>query len=140
MSNRFAYKNDYPELVDTANFIRSLFPQVKVKIEHYVIFNAEGKFDRLVKGIYQGCTEKFRNPDLMLFVNKKFLCCIEIDGSVHDVMVDKTDRRNDDYKTAGIDLVVINKEELKLENLNIFEKLEQEISKRLNSSQSNSNK
>ena len=125
--NRFAYKNDYDELVDIANFIRARFKTIKVKIEANLLFKDNGKPDRFEFGLQEGNTQKWRNPDLSLFVNKKFLCCIEIDGAIHDINVEKTDKRNADYKKAKVDLIIVNKEELKIDKLNKFEYIEREL-------------
>ena len=124
-------KYDDEELADIANFIRSVF-KVKVKIEHFVLFNNDGSYDRIAAGIYDHNIQKFRNPDLMIIKDKKLLFCVEIDGSIHDVKVDATDKRNEQYKKAGIDLIVVNKAELKLGNTSKFEYIETEVSKRLN--------
>ena len=132
MKSNFFYKDDRPELIDIANFIRSMFPQVKVKIELFAFFNEDGTFDRFSKKVMNGNTQRYRHPDLTLFVNKKFLCCVEIDGRVHDVKIDDTDKRNKEYADAGVDLLVVNKAEVKLNNTNIFEFIEAELSKRLN--------
>ncbi len=124
--------DDRGELIDIANFIRSAFPGIKVRIEHFIFFDEDGKFERVGKVVHEGITQKFRNPDLMLHKDGNLLCCVEIDGGVHDYYVEKTERRNDDYKNASIDLVVANKEEIRLAKSNVFEFLEREISQRLN--------
>ena len=124
---------DEAELIDIANFIRARF-NIKVKIDLYVFFNEDGTVKRFSKHVHTDeAKDDYRCPDLTLVVNNKILCFIEIDGSIHDVHVDDTDKRNQKYKKSGLDLIVANKAELKLMNINMFEFLESEISKRLNS-------
>lgn len=123
--------DDRKELIDISNFLRSMFPQIKVKIERYIFFNADGSFNRTGRVVQSGEGLKVRNPDITIYKDKKILCCVEIDGSVHDVYVEKTDKRNEDYKNAGIDLIVANKSEIAYDGKNIFEFLEAEVAKRL---------
>ena len=112
----FSYKNDDVELVEVGQFIRDT-TKYRVEREWYILFDRE-------TGKYAGFKETFenkqclyanpKNPDLILIDKKtgKLVLIIEIDGGVHDKKFFDTEQRNEDYISAGLPLLVINKLEI----------------------------
>lgn len=108
----FGYKNDTSELVELGQFIREAFPNVRVEREWCVFYDQFDRYIGVGKNMPEGRICKFKTPDLMLIDKKtnKLLCCVELDGSVHDTMgFGDTMDRDELYKTLGIDLIVVNK-------------------------------
>ena len=112
----FSYKNDDVELVEVGQFIRDT-TKYRVEREWYILFDRK-------TGKYVGFKETFsnkqflyanpKNPDLILIDKKtgKLVLIIEIDGGVHDKKFFDTEQRNEDYISAGLPLLVINKLEI----------------------------
>lgn len=111
----FSYKNDEVDLVEIGQFLRDT-TKYRVEREWYVIFNKH-------TGVYMGYSaqavvdnvnHKVRNPDLLLIDKdiNKIVLIIEIDGSVHDVHYDDTEKRNAQYEYAKLPLLVIQKSEI----------------------------
>jgi len=122
---KFATKNDTGELVELGQFLRDAFNnKISVKREWFVIFDDYGRYIRTQETLPYGKKPKYRTPDLIIFENnelsrgdvitQKPILCLEDDGSIHHVHVEDTLNRNKDYATAGIDLVVIDKLNMKL--------------------------
>ena len=105
---KFAYKNDTQDLVNLGQFLREAF-NVRVEREWF-IFYRDDTFVGVSSTVPDTCTYSIKTPDLMLFEGSKLICCVELDGKVHDtVAFGDTLDRNELYKTLGIPLVVINK-------------------------------
>lgn len=120
-----AYKNDILELTELGQFLRDVFPTLSFKVEWFVLFDREGQFVRITdKGIPPGM--KSRHPDIMILKNNKLVACLEVDGRIHDIHVADTMKRDEDYKTAGIPLIVINKQHMQT---NMFDIAHREVSK-----------
>ena len=112
---RFGYKNDTEELVDICQFLRGTIPGVIVQREHYILFKrTTGKYARYARTFDGDPEYKIRNPDIMIIDRKtrKLVLCIEIDGSIHDVLIDDTWKRDEQYLIGGVPLLVINKTEI----------------------------
>lgn len=128
--SHFAYKHDEIELTEVGQFLRDVFPQLTVKVEWYVVFNKEGKYDHIRQFIPKGWDSymKYRWPDIIILKDNKLLCCIEIDGVIHKKKLSNTLNRNDQYKNAGIDLIVADKLEIKTSLFDyIYKKIEEKI-------------
>lgn len=129
--SRYAYKNDTTKLVKIAQYIRKKFPNVKVQREWYVCLDPEGKFLRVQDSKPIDCY--FRNPDILIFEllpgNKqgKLLCVIEIDGSVHDFKVSRTELRNEQYAIAKIPLIVMNEADLDYQGKNPYKEIHKQL-------------
>lgn len=128
--NFFSYKNDERELVEVGQFIRDT-TDYRVEREWYILFEKE-------TGFYVGYSKTFngnpkykpRNPDLII-INKntnQLLLVIEIDGSVHDVHISETEERNEEYRYAGVPLLVIDKREIET---TIFDLVHKKLIERL---------
>ena len=74
---------------------------------------------------------KWRNPDLLYLHKLRGLIIIEIDGSIHDKKTDKTARRNKQYESGHIKLIVINLANLKAGSRTLEEEIDWTISKLL---------
>lgn len=105
---------DFKELVELGQLIREQFPNVKVQREWYIVFGYDGSYLRVQEQMPKAC--KYRHPDLMVFEKLegnrmgKLLCCVEVDGSVHDFKsLSNTNKRNAEYEAAKIPLCVITK-------------------------------
>lgn len=113
-------KHDDKELVEIGQFIRNAFPGYTVKRDWFVVFDSEDRYIRSqeTQPMYD---RNYRHPDLMVFPNKykksvviheRPLIVHEIDGSVHDVKVEDTDKRNKQYENAELPLTVTNKRDI----------------------------
>src|SRR5690242_28870 len=114
---------DFVELVELGQLIRENFPNVKVQREWYIIFAPDGSYLRVQEQMPRGC--KYRHPDIMVFEKLegnrmgRLICCIEVDGSVHDgKALSETIKRNEEYAEAKVPLCVITKS---LSERNIFD-------------------
>jgi len=109
---KFSYKNDTDDLVELGQFLRDAFGK-NLRVEReWCIFYENLKLLGTGKNMPEGRMYKFKTPDLMLFNNKtnKLICCIELDGKVHDtVAFGDTLDRNELYKELGIPLLVVSK-------------------------------
>ena len=116
-------KNDIDELTELGQFLRDAFPKILVRVEWAMFYDDENMYRGYSKVVYEDSKYNFRIPDFMLIdkESKKLLGCIEIDGSIHDVHVDDTDKRNKLYDDLNINLKVINKTLLKIEKTSIFD-------------------
>ena len=113
--NNWGFKNDTRELVEVCQFLRETMPNIRVEREWYVLFDRDtGKYVGFTRNPLEDTKYKVRNPDIMIISkkNKGLLLCVEIDGSIHDVKVDETNERNEQYEDADIPLLPINKLEI----------------------------
>ena len=114
--------DDFPELNTIKKFLHEKhdIPLDRIKIDHFIIINM---YDGRVLGPYPDIAtwhnlenSKIHRPDLTVLNRQgyiKFL--IELDGSVHDSGsgARKTAKRNSHYKDAELDVIIINKADLK---------------------------
>lgn len=119
----YTQKNDLEELTEIGQFLRDNFPEVLVRIEWAILYNGNDEYKGYSKVIYEDSEYKFRTPDIILINKKtrKLLGCIEIDGSIHDVHMDDTWKRNKVYEDLGINLKVVDKSLLKINKTSIFD-------------------
>lgn len=96
--------------------MRDVFPGLKVKVEWFIFYKVHDKYEYMgmKDAVYDGCTLRYRRPDLIIHVNgtKQILCCIELDGKVHTIHLAETLQRNDLYKELKIPLIVIPKDDV----------------------------
>lgn len=120
---KMAGKKDEEELIDVAQHLREAFgDHIKVQREWFIAWSPTGEFLYAQQNIPIGC--KYRHPDIMVFEKLegnrmgKLLCCIEIDGSVHDTRAfSETQKRNAEYEKAKVPLFVCTKSK---EGTNIY--------------------
>lgn len=107
---KFSYKNDEQDLVDLGQFLREAF-NIRVEREWCIFYDNNDKYLGYGKTMSEERRCKFRTPDLMIINPKtrRIICCVELDGSVHDVKLGDTMDRNDLYETLRIPLVIVNK-------------------------------
>jgi len=109
---KFSYKNDTDDLVALGQFLRDAFGKnLRVEREWFVFYENE-KLVGTGKTVPVGCRYRIKTPDLMLFndITGKLICCVELDGKVHDtVAFGDTLDRNELYEKLGIPLIVLSK-------------------------------
>ena len=107
---KFGYKNDTEDLVELGQFLRESL-NVRIEREWCVFYDRNETFLGVGKNMPEGRICRFKTPDLMVFnkKNNKLICCVELDGSVHDLHLGDTMDRNELYENLGIPLVVITK-------------------------------
>ncbi|WP_428323630.1 hypothetical protein [Nitrosopumilus sp.] len=113
-------KHDDAELVELAQFIRDAFPNVTVKRDWFIVFDQEDNYVRSQESQPIG-ERNYRHPDLIVFpkvyqkhvmVKVRPIVIHEVDGSVHDVHVVDTEKRNQQYENARLPLTVTNKRDI----------------------------
>lgn len=110
----FSYKDDDFDLVELGQFIRDT-TKYKVEREWYILLSKKnGRYLGYAKTTPLEALCKCRNPDLILIDKKinRIELIIELDGDIHRIKEVDTEERNEDYKKAGIPLLVINKWEM----------------------------
>jgi hypothetical protein len=120
-------QSDTAQLIAIASYLRKKY-KTKVKREAYLIFNINNKLikikDYVTKADLNDCTAK--NPDL-LWIDKYGMWIVEVDGAVHDRKVEKTNQRNELFRSNNIKLIVVNLSELKELELDIYDYIDSEI-------------
>ena len=120
-------QSDTAQLIAIASYLRKKY-KVKIKREAYLIFNIDNKLikikDYVTKADLNDCTAK--NPDL-LWIDKYGMWIVEVDGAVHDRKVEKTNQRNELFRSNNIKLIVVNLAELKELQLDIYDYIDSEI-------------
>ena len=94
------------------------------KREHYMTFE-NGGLDMVGESIGMEYINthpniKIRHPDILFNTDGGYIV-IEVDGKAHDHYVTNTNERNELYKKANIELIVLNKQELKLQGLSLID-------------------
>jgi len=102
--------------------------KIVARREWYMGFNNIGTVDfwseTVLKKKALEYRDRIRCPDLS-FVHKQFgMFVIEVDGAIHDVKVEKTRQRDNQYILAGIKLIVINLSDLKEYKMSIEDYLD----------------
>lgn len=126
-------QSDIEILISIANYIRKRW-HIDFKREWYVGFSKmDGGVQRICETVNRSGCEEFtwRNPDLLNLHKQRGLVIIEVDGAVHDREVSKTDRRNEQYRQAGIYLIVLNLREIKNSEKSLEEVIDCEMMKLL---------
>lgn len=130
-------KQDTEDLIKIASWLKEKYgDKIIVRREWYLRFS---RYDYKLVDILEFVTREqcydknlqVRWPDIMVLdrQNGKLLFVIELDGWIHNVKLGKTWKRNADYEFAGIKLIIIDEETLKLNNIDWFTYLEKEIDK-----------
>lgn len=111
-------KTDREKLAGLERFIHKEYPEWEVFLEPYFLFSkGEDEFihawpnyvtEEQIAGNYN-----INHPDLYLINDQKVLV-MELDGPIHDIKTEKTDKRNKRYELNNIPYIVINESELKL--------------------------
>ena len=117
--------NDIDLLIEIKQFLTK--KGISTHLEWYVLFDKETH--RSVGGCKTVTKEEaeyylIKNPDIC-WIDKNDLHVIEVDGAAHDHYVAKTDIRNQLYRDAGINLVVLNLAEIKDRGMTPTEFLEE---------------
>lgn len=105
-----SYKNDTEDLVSLGQFLRDSFGK-NLRVEReWCIFYKDDKVIKIAQNVYNDHKYRFKTPDLMLFNKNKLICCVELDGSVHDTIAfGNTLERNALYERLNIPLIVLSK-------------------------------
>lgn len=120
-------QSDTAQLIAIASYLRKKY-KTKVKREAYLIFNIDNKLIKIkeyvTKADLNDCTAK--NPDL-LWIDKYGMWIVEVDGAVHDRKVEKTNQRNELFRSNNIKLIVVNLADCKELELDIYDYIDSEI-------------
>ena len=114
-ANYFSTKADDKDLVELGQFIRDTRP-FRIEREWHILFEKKsGGFMGYYKSISKNPLYKSRNPDLIVIdkKTKQLLLVIEVDGDIHRIKETDTVERNEQYKKAGIPMLVISTWEIK---------------------------
>ena len=132
-AQRNSGQSDLQQLIELANYIRKRW-HLDFEREWYFGFDKEyGHLCRISETVGKRESKNFtwRNPDLHIIHREFGIIIIELDGSVHDKYVEKTEKRNELFRGAGIKLIVINIQDCKNNGITIEEKLDCEMTKLL---------
>ena len=130
-------QSDTADLICLENFLKKRF-HIKFYREWYVGFDKEyGNLLRITDKVGKNESRRFRwkNPDLLSFGSKYGVIIVELDGSVHDRKVAKTEERNELFRGAGIKLIVLNISDIKASGQTIEKRLECEMLKLIGNGQ-----
>ena len=130
-------QSDTADLIYLENFLKERF-HIKFYREWYVGFDKEyGNLLRITDKVGKNESRRFRwkNPDLLSFGSKYGVIIVELDGSVHDRKVAKTEERNELFRGAGIKLIVLNISDIKASEQTIEKRLECEMLKLIGNGQ-----
>lgn len=117
--------NDIDLLIEIKQFLAK--KGVPIHLEWYILFDKEShKVTQICETVTWNEAEYYliKNPDLC-WIDKNGLHVIEVDGAAHDHYVAKTNLRNQLYRDAGINLVVLNLAEIKDRGMTPTEFLEE---------------
>ena len=117
--------NDIDLLIEIKQFLAK--KGILMRTEWYILFDKDTK--KVVKVCETVTREEagyylIKNPDFC-WLKDTTLNVIEVDGAVHDYHVAKTDLRNQLYRDAGINLVVLNLAEIREKGMTPIEFLEE---------------
>lgn len=124
--NKQSGQNDLEDQISLKQYLVSELG-FKVKRDWWICFR-----DDYIHSISETILESYldsnpgliiRHPDLMFYYRDR-LTIVEIDGKAHDHYVTKTVDRNKLYRDHDIQLIVLNKSELKLQNKTLLEGLQ----------------
>ena len=124
-------QSDLEQLVGIKTFLKDRF-HMEFKREWYVGFDKEyGYLCRIAEQVGRKEQQRFRwkNPDLLCLDRKYGLIIVELDGSIHDRKVAKTEERNELFRGAGIKLIVLNIADIRESGQTITNRLDYEIIK-----------
>ena len=120
-------QSDTEQLIQIASYLRQKY-KVKVKREAYLLFNINNKLKSVKEYVTKADLNDnhVKNPDL-LWIDKYGMWIAEIDGAVHDRKVEKTNKRNELFRSNNIKLIVVNLADCKELEINIYEYIDKEI-------------
>lgn len=125
-------QNDIEKIIKLKRHLITKY-KLEPKREWYLGFDELGHLDFIREWIDQQTAEEYqlrlRCPDLMFLHPKKGLVIIELDGAVHDRKVEKTSRRNEQYRNAGIKLIILNEQEIKFNKERLLDVLDWKMTK-----------
>ncbi len=111
---------DREKLVGLRKFIRKHYSQYTVVLEPFMMFSkGEDEYMAWSDRIHYHNNNTIVHPDIILLPNIRWPIpkpdmIIELDGPIHDMKTEKTDKRNKRYELNNIPYIVINESELKL--------------------------
>ena len=117
--------NDIDLLIEIKQFLAK--KRIRTHIEWYVLFDKQTrKVSKVCETVTREEAEYYlvKNPDIC-WLDKNGLHVIEVDGASHDHYVSKTLLRNQLYRDAGINLVVLNLAEIREKGMTPTEFLEE---------------
>jgi len=117
--------NDIDMLIEIKQFLAK--KGISAHLEWYVLFEKNThKIENVCEVVTREEAEYYlvKNPDLCWMKDNR-LNIIEVDGASHDHHVAKTEARNQLYRDAGINLVVLNLAEIKEKGMTPIEFLEE---------------
>jgi hypothetical protein len=120
-------QSDTEQLIQIASYIRQRY-KVKVKREAYLLFNINNKLKSVKEYVTRADLNDHhvKNHDL-LWIDKYGMWIAEIDGAVHDRKVEKTNKRNELFRSNNIKLIVVNLADCKELEINIYDYIDKEI-------------
>ena len=120
-------QSDTEQLIQIASYLRQKY-KVKVKREAYLLFNINNKLKSVKEYVTRADLNDHhvKNPDL-LWIDKYGMWIVEVDGAVHDRKVEKTNKRNELFRSNGIKLIVVNLADCKELGINIYEYIDKEV-------------
>ena len=108
-------QSDLDQLIRLKQFLKERF-HMDFKREWYCGFDKEyGNLCSISEQVGRKELERFRwkNPDLLCHDREYGIIIVEVDGSIHDRKVRKTEERKELFRGAGIKLVVLNIADIK---------------------------
>jgi len=106
---------DVQKLAGLERFIHQEYPEVETVMQPYLLFTkGEDKYVGLHDSLSNPQVEKFNvcHCDMILIVHS-LVKVFELDGPIHDIKTEKTDKRNKRYELNNIPYIVINETDLK---------------------------
>jgi hypothetical protein len=119
-------QSDLDQLIRLKQFLKERF-HMDFKREWYCGFDKEyGNLCRISESVGRKELERFRwkNPDLLCHDREYGIIIVELDGSIHDRKVRKTEERNELFRGAGIKLIVLNIADIKECGETVIDRLE----------------
>jgi len=108
-------KTDFQKLAGLETFIHHQYPDISVKVEPFMLFSkGEDEYIKWGYTLSQDEVERYlvHPPDMLLFRGDCKIA-FELDGKIHDIKTEKTDKRNRRYELNRIKYIVINEADLK---------------------------
>lgn len=111
-------KTDRGKLGGLEIFLHKRYPDWKVYIEPFMLFEkGEDVFVRCVQFANEHEVNKYKiyPPDIWVIRNTGKPLVLELDGEIHNIKMDKTDKRNKLFEVNNIEYVIVNEVDLKFE-------------------------
>jgi len=109
-------KTDRQKLVGLRKFLRLEFPWCVIELEHYMMFTkGEDKFVGWADSLTEEEVKTYTThpPDAVIMFPDSELIILELDGPIHDIKVEKTNKRNKRCDLNDLMYVVVNERDLK---------------------------